>query len=141
MLNLNLKIFPMVKVKNWLNAHEFPVKGEVNLEPSLTIPDESLSIREIIDRFSRGLGLNGVRVPVYDPENDLPDPKYLDLADRQALAEEYRAELEAIEADRVSKAEKVRKALESPENVVRTVSDEEYVAFQNWKQSKNTNIP
>lgn len=61
--------------------------------PKQTVPDQSLSIKEILDRYARGLPLGGQRIPVYEPDNDLPDPRTLDLAERQELAERYTAEL------------------------------------------------
>lgn len=98
----------MKKVKNWLNADEFEVVGEVNDLPSMTVPDDSMSIREILDRFARGLPIDGFRVPMYDEDNDMPDIRTLDFAERQQLAEMYENELEALQAR--------RSALNEPEN-------------------------
>lgn len=75
-----------------------PVKAteEQNTQPSKTIPNEAMSIREILIRYARGLPINGSKVPIYDEENDLPDPRKMDLADWQELRERYKEELEEI---------------------------------------------
>lgn len=69
---------------------------EFNDQPSLTIPDETMSVAEILDRYARGLPLGGSRVPVYEPDNDLPDPRKLDLVERQELAARYAEELKEL---------------------------------------------
>lgn len=74
----------------------------ISLEPSLTVPDQSLTIKQILDRYARGLPLGGSRVPVYEPDSDLPDPRTLDLADREELALQYAAEIHDIR-DRLEK--------------------------------------
>jgi len=71
------------------------VTEETFTNPSLTIPNEALSVREILIRYSRGLPIDE-RVPIYDEENDLLDPRKMDLADVQELREQYAAELAEI---------------------------------------------
>lgn len=66
---------------NW-HLTEFLTLGEVNLEPSLTIPDDALSIKEILDRYARGLPLGGERVPVYNGEELIPDFDRMSTIDR-----------------------------------------------------------
>lgn len=72
-------------------------KGEKNDLPSQTIPNEAMSIREILVRYARGLPIDG-KVPLYDEANDLPDPRKLDLAEIQELREQYQAEIAEIKA-------------------------------------------
>lgn len=87
----------MRKIKHWLNSHEFESRGEVNTMPSETVPDQTLSIREIMVRYSRGLPIDGAKVPIWEgEENDLPDPRTLDLAERQELAAEFEEEIRQI---------------------------------------------
>lgn len=61
-----------------------------------TVPNDAMSIREILDRHARGLPLGGSRVPIYEPDSDLPDPRTLDLAERQELSIRYTEELAEI---------------------------------------------
>lgn len=68
---------------------------EKNDQPSQTIPDQTMSIREIIDRFANG-GVIETFIPYYGEEEDfnemLPDPTKIDLADRQRFLEEISQE-------------------------------------------------
>lgn len=86
-----------MKFRTIMNVSEY--KGEVNKQKSLTIPDQSMSIKEILNRYSRGLPIESFK-PIYDDVDDtddfLPDPRTLDLADRQEYAEMVREELIAI---------------------------------------------
>lgn len=43
------------------NAGLFPHTGEVNTLPSMTVPDQSLSVKEILYRFQEGLPLDNIR--------------------------------------------------------------------------------
>lgn len=85
-----------MKVKNSLNAKDFPKNYRKILTPSLTVPDQTMSIRTILERYSRGLPVGGRLDVIYDEDNDLPDPRTLDLAERQELEEIYKFELNEI---------------------------------------------
>ncbi len=95
-----------------MNAKTFEKSYEHNYGPSLTIPDQTLSIRQILERHSRGLPLDGWKVPIWDGEdNDLPDIRTLDLAERQELAHLYQQELnnynKSTNVDKVENNERV----------------------------------
>lgn len=85
----------MTHFKSWLTATNNMIEtGEVNLQPSMTVPDQTMSLREILDRFARGLPVGGHKVPLYDDgENDLPNFQTLDLAERQELKEQIDANI------------------------------------------------
>jgi hypothetical protein len=86
-----------MKIRNIFNAKEF-TDNEINNEPSLTIPDQSMSVRELLQRFANGLPLGGVKEQIYEGEDgDGIDPRRLDLADRQELEIAARQELAEIE--------------------------------------------
>ena len=40
----------------------------------MTIPDQTLPLKELISRFTRGLPISQFK-PVYDENGDLPDPR------------------------------------------------------------------
>lgn len=72
--------------------------GEINTKPSLTLPDQTLSIPELIKRYAQGLPLGAPALGHYDenPEEDLLNGKNwetLDLSEKanfmQAAKEEY----------------------------------------------------
>lgn len=94
-----------MQFKTLWNLEKFPTtKEERNYSPSMTIPDQSLSVKEILDRFARGLPLEGQRVPIYDgEENDMPDITHMDLADQQTIKENYQAELEELNQNQIKK--------------------------------------
>lgn len=92
---------------------------EWNDEPSLFEPDQTMSIREIMERYARGLPIaDGMyKNPVYLDEEEFPDLRKFDLAEVEEMkkqaaenVETHRKTLREIEAQQ--KAE-VRKAMES----------------------------
>jgi len=85
-----------MKVKNSINANEFEKNYQVFTQPSMTIPDQSMSIKTILERYARGLPVGGRLDEYYDEEDDLPDPRTLDLAERQELEELYKFEINEI---------------------------------------------
>lgn len=57
--------------------------GEVNSGEIMTVPDQSLSIRSLLENYTRGLPLPQAK-PVYFDENDIyPDVRSMDLVDIQ----------------------------------------------------------
>lgn len=77
----------------------FEKNYETNDEPSLTIPDQTMSIKEILSRYASGLPVGGQKTALYDEtesEEYFPDPRYMDLAERQEYAENYKQEFQAI---------------------------------------------
>lgn len=85
-------------IKHSLNAKEFVSDGEINNLPSQTIPDQTLSVRELLVRYAKGLPLDGQRQPIWEGEDgDAIDPRRLDLAERQELEIAARQELAEIE--------------------------------------------
>lgn len=94
-------------VKTIFNA--IPYNGKVFTMPSMTIPDQTLSIREILDRYARGLPLEA-RTPIWDENPDIDDyiedPRRMDLSERQQLAEEAKRELDEIKQKMAAKPKK-----------------------------------
>lgn len=89
-----------MKFKNHYNASQFKDHNETNTKPSVTIPDMSMSIRQIMDRYARGLPLGGIRVPVYDGDEDFyPDPKTMDISERAEFIQQKREELAQLNRD------------------------------------------
>lgn len=86
------------------------LRPEKNKLPSMTVPDQTMSIKEILDRHTRGLPIAGQKIAFYDPEDDMPDLSKMDLAERQehmeAAAEEIKAIQEREETRKKEAAEK-----------------------------------
>lgn len=98
----------MKKVLNMLNVTES--KGQVNNQPSLTIPDQSMTLRELLVRYAKGLPLADAKTPIWEGEEGFDiNPERLDLAEIEELAEKAREELKSIN-QRVK--ESVKKAKE-----------------------------
>jgi hypothetical protein len=97
-----------MKIRNLFNAKEFN-DNEKEFQPSQTIPDQALSVREILQRYANGLPLGGSNEPIWEGEDgDGIDPRRLDLAERQELEIAARQELAEIE-ERL-KSKKVEKS-------------------------------
>lgn len=85
------------KFKNHFNS--IPDQGKSIKGPSKTIPDQSMTISEIMRRFASGLPVEGAKVSVYDGEDELlPDMAKLDLADRQELLEQTRDNVKSLQS-------------------------------------------
>jgi len=86
-----------MKIRNQYNGKTFPSDGEKNFGPSQTVPDQTMSIKEILDRYARGLPMDG-KVPIYEGEDgDGIDPRRLDLSERAELKAQYTQELAELQ--------------------------------------------
>lgn len=93
-----------------------PWKGQVFTMPSLTVPDESLSVKEIMARYANGLPLGGQKVPVYHGEEFVPDMERLDLSEKHELLQENAARIKAMQDDLVEQTRKPRKKEQPPKD-------------------------
>jgi len=111
----------MRNVKSLLNYDYTEQHGEVNNLPSMTIPDQTMSVRTIVDRYTRGLPVTGF-TPIYDGEDFyMPDPRTLDLVDRAELAEKTKQEVESIKSRQWKKPQDVENTVENLKNDVENV--------------------
>jgi len=51
----------------------------------MTVPDQSMSMKTIMERFAKGLPLPDQKVELYDEESDGIRPQLLDLVDLQEM--------------------------------------------------------
>lgn len=87
-----------------------PSKGQINNSPSETVPDQTMSIREILVRYARGLPITGGKPHYYDEEQYTPDIKTMDLADLQELHETTRQEVQNLRSQLDDLSKKKQKA-------------------------------
>jgi len=82
--------------------------GEINKQPSKTIPDQNISVRNLLINHSRGLPMNAQMNQGQFFGTDEPIPNFIDLTDPAA----YKAELEhrRMVLDQQHKAEKEQAA-------------------------------
>lgn len=75
-----------MKFKTQWNSNEFPSNYEKVSSLSMTIPDQSMTVKEIMDRYARGLPVSGERVPVYHGEEFVPpELEKMDLSEIEDL--------------------------------------------------------
>ncbi len=109
----NAKKYIMQKVKNSLNYDYKEQKGEVNTLPSMTIPDQTMTIRTIVDRYTKGLPISAF-TPIYEGEDFyMPDPKTLDLVDRAELLENVKQEVESLKSRQWKQPQDVENTVEN----------------------------
>lgn len=130
----------MSKKVKLLAQHQFrllPEHTEVNNSPSQTVPDESYTMRELLDRFTRGLDPSVARQPTNDGLDtlDSPDLEKLrdsDLVDRQEYAEALsrlngskKSQLKTQIDEARKKAAESKKAAEEREARIKAMLDKE----------------
>lgn len=109
------------KFQTHYSGHQ--VKGEVFRRPSKTIPDQTMTVREIMERYAKGLPIDGAKVPVYDGEDvDMPDLRTLDISEREELRQQLdddvsttKNRLQEIAKERAEKTRKRKQAEEKRE--------------------------
>lgn len=104
----------MTNVRTYFTEVQKPVfekKYKMYNEPSLTIPDQTMSIREMLERFARGLPLTGNNSePVYEGDEGLGvDIRTLDLSELHDLKEGIKQEISDIRTKHASETTKKEK--------------------------------
>lgn len=102
-----------IPFKTPYNAELFPQDGEINDLPSKTVPDQAMSVREILSRYARGLSLGGSRTPVFDgDDSDFPDLEKLDKVERLEVIRRVKAEYDTIQKNAMKdRADRERRAM------------------------------
>jgi hypothetical protein len=99
---------PVVKFNSqYMIRSEF--KGESSNLQSMTSPDESLSVRQLLINHTRGLGGVSTREGIYT--EDQVAPRYTDLLDRQKALADLKHRIDTAKAD--IENEKTQKEAES----------------------------
>lgn len=60
-----------MKIRNPYDRTTHEINREINNQPSKTIPDQSMSIPELIRRYAQGLPLGAPKVPQFMEEDDI----------------------------------------------------------------------
>lgn len=128
------------RFKTPYNAHKFPVHlhMESSRQPSLTIPDQTMSMREIMDRFARGLPIEAGKVPVYEGDEDItPDWNRLDLSEKMELAREASEKIKEFN-DNQDKARKKKEKAALKAQLIEEIEAERTPAPQPGKEAQPT---
>ena len=82
------------KVKNSLNY--VSNDGRTFTQPSMTIPDQTISIKELVSRFAKGLPIAEGKTPIYDEsgESEGIDLRKLDLSEIYDLKKQVEWKIE-----------------------------------------------
>jgi hypothetical protein len=86
-----------------------PTTGQVFTQPTLTIPDQTMSMRTIMERYARGLPFEDRKVPLFDVDelSTGVDLRKLDLVDIQEMSMEHKKTLKKHK-ESVEEADKKR---------------------------------
>lgn len=85
----------------------FPHSGEQNNLPSKTVPDQTLTMQEILTRYARGLPISNGKQPIYHGEEEMPDFRTMDLVEIQEYKEEVQARIQEYKNDLENKTKKL----------------------------------
>lgn len=117
--NVTSEYVPAPVIKKHFNSRYFAKSYEINDQPSQTVPDDAMTIQEIVNRYAHGMPLPPGRAGEYFPEDsDLPhDLDNLDLAEREEILREVaRKRDEIIESVQERKKQAQEKRLEAVVN-------------------------
>lgn len=84
-------------------ANYKPTPGEKVDSTSMTVPDQSMSVQEMVNRYNSGLPMRGQKVPIFNGEDPLPDISNMDLAEAQMVTEAIADQLADIK-ERINQA-------------------------------------
>lgn len=111
-----------IDVRTPYNSRLFPKNYEVNDLPSMTVPDQSMTVREMIDRHVRGIPFEAGKVPVYNGDDDFFDGQdfsKMELTDRMDLLEAQKQQVKDLSTNLTKQQRKAaKKAAEAVKDVV-----------------------
>ena len=110
---LSSEVTPSYPFRSNRNAKNLPKQYETNTEPSKTIPDQTLSITEILKRYASGLPLEGARVPIYNGDEAVPDTRKMDLSEIEDLKRSNQEHIQELQKDLQTKKTTKSKAEET----------------------------
>lgn len=114
-------------MKNMFN-YDFKKYGEDFTKPSLTVPDMTMSLRELVERFTRGQEVP-YRTPMYDENEDYHELEKLDKIEKLERAKQIRKGIKDMQ-------EELKNKLERKE----TLAAEGGVASTNVESSKDDSV-
>lgn len=135
----DITYMPKQVIKTNGNAQYFPFEGEVNKEPSLTIPNAAMTVRELLIRFAAGMPVTAGKVPLYEGDHDEPD---IDKMDHVELHNYYKelSERRSEATDRVkkarAKAEEIKMEKIVAERVEKAKYEKDLKEFEEFKKNK-----
>lgn len=95
-LNFTPSTPPIMRpVKTQYNAESFQAYYEVNVLPSQTVPDQTMSLRILLERHAKGLPVTGNNAePLYYGDEQMPDLNRMDISEIHDLKNAVKADIE-----------------------------------------------
>lgn len=126
------------------NYREHPEKwlGQVFTLPSQTIPDQTMSMRELLERHTRGMDLGGIaKEGLFEDEENDPqhgiNPKTLDLADIEQMKRENAERIKNLQEDKATQ-ERLARDKKEKEKEQKLIFEHEEKKKQNKKGGDKT---
>jgi hypothetical protein len=126
--------------KTWSNSK--PTEGKKFTQPSMTTPDQTMSMRTILERYAKGLPVSDGKEAIWDDDAENSsgiNPKTLDLVDLQIIAMDNKEKISQLE--KVKKEDEINvnnKKAEAKAKAKQELIDELKKAT---KETHSTNIP
>lgn len=100
--------------KHHHNSYLFASDAEVNEGPSMTVPNQAMSMATLYQRFARGQKIDGREDAVFYGDVDVPDFEHMDPADKEtyiALRKEEQSRIKSQLKDAETAYDDKRKSL------------------------------
>lgn len=118
--------------EDWLRS-----RGTKDYGPSVTVPDQSIDLKDMVARFGREAVMNATPVkgePFFNGDEILPDLATMDPADREQLVLQNQFEIDRLKKQR-------RKELAAERRAVRYAEKKEAERIKGQPEDASTNIP
>lgn len=135
-----------MKFKTQYNANEFPKQYEAGGGISRTIPDQGLTVPQIMERNRRGLSIPQAKALEYThdengealtPEGNMPDLSKLDLAEIQELKAQAADQVQQLQLQlQAQELDKQKQELQVKEAQVMKDLEEKFKASQATQEQK-----
>lgn len=121
-----------------LQNYDWRKGGEpISKKPSVTVPDQSMTIREILTRFTRGQSVP-TRQPIYDGE-EMPDLNRMDLSEIKDMRDQVQETLADVRrASEAKRKEQDKAAIK--EAILQAQEAEKKAAGEGNQQPTSTTI-
>lgn len=116
-----------INFKGYKTLRRTEQEYEIFTDVSQTVPDQSMSMRDLLHRYAQGLPMGGSRQPFYDEENMFNgvNPKTLDLVDIQEMKMKNDAQIKDLQAQQLEQNEaKQKKAANAAAAARQAIIDE-----------------
>lgn len=119
------------KIYSWRNPR--PAKPHPEMGPSITVPDQTMSMRTILDRYRRGMPLEIRQKEPLFYNGEFPDLSKMDISEIHQLKKEAAAEVARMQKElqdkeeykRMQKQKELEQQLEELKKQMSTTSTED----------------